>query len=81
MTSPERSARDALLQAAQEVARGMADAIEVLCPLPGRREQIEARTAMERIAARALLNSVEQLQDIVPVAPVRPTSRRRCRAG
>lgn len=61
----ERVALAELLQALDEVADGFDEAFAVLGELPGSPAELQAYRASERLAARSLLKSVEQMQDLL----------------
>lgn len=65
MSSPERQALADMLQAIDDVSIGMSEAKEMMHPLPDSVQQMADRTMPQRIASRALLKSVEQLQDLI----------------
>ena len=63
--TPERAIASTLAAAAEAVAVGLDEALELLGPVPTSVEQFAALDKLQRTAAAALLKRVEQLQDIL----------------
>lgn len=61
----EREALAELFQALDEVAAGFSDAFDVLVELPTDPDALRYYDAGKRLAARSLLKSVEQMQDLL----------------
>lgn len=61
----DRDALAELLQALDEVAAGFDEAFAVLGGVPDDAEALQRFQASERLAARSLLKSVEQMQDLL----------------
>jgi uncharacterized protein YutE (UPF0331/DUF86 family) len=65
VTTPEQEVLASLFAALRDVSLGSAEALEVLGTLSDRPEDLEQLSALQRLAARALLKCVEQMQDLL----------------
>ena len=65
MSTPEEEALSDLLRAVGEVSEGIGEALEALGQLPATIEEMQAWAVPQRIASRAFLKGIEQLQDLL----------------